>query len=131
MAENPQMGKRDIIKKMGEALFRRDWEQFKSFLADDILFKDGGLPDRHGPDAVADIYIQTFKTDLVLNGLKARGSWQPEEDIVIIEYVTQATRVKDNKAVEFPCTDTYRFRGDKLREWRVYPMYPLFVGTFD
>ena len=131
MAENPQTTKRDIIKKMGEALFRRDWEQFKTFLADDILFKDGGLPERHGPDAVADLYIQTFKTDLVLDGLKSRGSWQPEEDTVIIEYVTQATRVKDNKAVEFPCVDTYRFRGDKIHEWRVYPMYPLFVGTFD
>ena len=58
---------------MGEALFRRDWEQFKTFLADDILFKDGGLPERHGPDAVVDLYVQTFKTDLVLDGLMPAG----------------------------------------------------------
>ena len=50
MAEIPPTTKRDIVKKMGEALFRRDWEQFKTFLADDILFKDGGLPERHGQD---------------------------------------------------------------------------------
>lgn len=122
--------KKEIIQHMGEAGYQRDWDLFKTFLSDDILFKVGGLPERRGPDAVADLYIQTFKTDLVLEGLKARGSWELQ-DIVIIEYDTQATRVKDNKLVEFPCVDTYRFRNNKIHEWRVYPMYPLFLAIFN
>lgn len=121
--------KREIIKRMGEAGYQRNWELFKTFLSNDILFKVGGLPEKKGPDAVADLYIQTFKTDLVLEGLKTRGSWELE-DIVIIEYDTKATRVQDNKQVEFPCVDTYRFKGNKIHEWRVYPMYPLFIGKF-
>ena len=122
--------KRDVIRQMGEAGARRDWEAFKTFLTDDILFKCGGLPERHGPDDVVELYVQTFKTDLVLTGLVPRGSWELE-DIVIIEYTTQATRVKDNAVVEFPCVDTYRFKDHKIHEWRVYPMYPLFLGKFD
>jgi len=132
MAEKSSNFRTDIIRHMGQAGAERNWELFKTFLADDIFFKVGGLPERIGPDAVADLYIQTFKTDLVLEGLKTRGNWEINEDnIVIIEYTTTARRVKDNKIVEFPCVDTYRFKGDKIGEWRVYPMYPLFIESFD
>jgi hypothetical protein len=34
----------------------------------------------------------------------------------------QATRLSDGRAVEYPCVETYRFEGQKISEWRIYPI---------
>ena len=33
----------------------------------------------------------------------------------------------DGKTVSYPSVGTFRLRGDKVHEWRTYPVYPSFI----
>ena len=55
------------------------------------------------------------------------GVWEPDESSLVIEMTVQATRSADGRALEYPCVETYRFEGHKIKEWRIYPVEATFL----
>lgn len=49
-------------------------------------------------------------------------------DLVIIEVTSRFLRLADGAALRVPCTDIWRFRGDRVADWRVYADISPFRG---
>ena len=111
------------------AAYRGDWDQFRSSVTEDVRFAVGSVSEVTGPQAVADYYRRKKQTgDHQIAGADIRGSWGLD-NVVIIEMVVHARRAGDGKTVSDPSVGTFRFRGDKVSEWRTYPVYPSFISS--
>lgn len=108
-----------ILGKMYEALHAEKWEEFKSFFTDDVLYKIGANDPVIGPEAIAGLLQHIYKT-LKLTTHNQRGFWEIGSTI-ILEMDANYVNKKDKTFVQVPCTDIYRFDGEKIYEWRVYP----------
>lgn len=122
MAENSGMSKLHIVRRMQQAVSEGNWDAFRTCLTEDAFYKVGNVIETRGPQAIAEYLIRLAKTEMLITNMVPRGSWE-FEDAAIVEYDMQGTRVTDNKNVDYPCVDTYRFRGDLIYEWRVYPAF--------
>jgi ketosteroid isomerase-like protein len=106
------------------AMLEQDWETFKSCLSEDVMYRVGSGEPVYGPDAVAG-FLQSFYTQVTMQPPDVRQVLEPENQ-VIFEFEAHYLRLKDNKIVNFACTDILRMKDDKIREWRVYvDMSPL------
>jgi limonene-1,2-epoxide hydrolase len=105
---------------MVAALTEGRWDDFIPFFTEDLFYKVGSNPPVHGGRAAADFLIDFYK---VVKPTKhvPRGAWLVDENTVIIEMDANYIRVADNKPIVVPCCDVYRFEGDLINEWRVYP----------
>ncbi len=108
-----------ILGKMYEALHASNWEEFKTFFTDDVLYKIGANDPVIGPEAIAGLLQHIYKT-LKLTTHNQRGFWEVGNTI-ILEMDANYVNKKDKTFVQVPCTDIYRFDGEKIYEWRVYP----------
>lgn len=127
MSLDPRITPSQIVAAMEGASFRGDWEGFKSFFTDDLLFKVGAVAEMTGPEACADYFKRMQTTLLRITNAKIRGTWDVS-DTVIVEMDVQAIRLSDGKEVEYPSVDVFRFAANKIREWRVYAVYPAFCA---
>ncbi|MTJ46746.1 nuclear transport factor 2 family protein [Dolichospermum sp. UHCC 0259] len=107
------------IGKMYEALHAGNWEEFKTFFTPDLLYKVGANEAVIGPDACVGFLQHIYKT-LKLTTHNARGTWAVG-NTVILEMDANYVNKVDKRFVQVPCTDIYRFDGDRIYEWRVYP----------
>lgn len=107
------------VEKMVEALTIEDWESFHPYFTPDLMYKVGANPAVYGSRAAADFLSSFYKT-VKPTQHTVRGAWQMG-NTVIIEMDAHYKRLKDGKPVTVPCTDVYRFEGDLIKEWRVYP----------
>ena len=107
------------------SMIAQDWETFRSCLTDDVMYRVGSTEPVHGPDAVVD-FLQSFYTQVQMQEPDIRQILEPENQ-VIFEFEAHYLRLKDNKQLNFACTDILRMSGDKIKEWRVYvdisPLY--------
>ena len=107
------------------SMMEQDWDTFRSCLTDDVMYRVGSTEPVHGIEAVVS-YLQSLYTQIKMLPPDIRQILEPENQ-VIFEFETHYLRLKDNKQVNFACTDILRMSGDKIREWRVYvdlsPMY--------
>jgi limonene-1,2-epoxide hydrolase len=111
---------------ISDAIVREDWDEVKSHLTDDVFYKVGSDPERHGPEDVVGFLKELFLT-AKFTGEDVRQIWE-SEGAVVIEMDAHYLRVKDGKQFSIACVDIYRLQGDKVREWRVYPdLRPLFM----
>jgi ketosteroid isomerase-like protein len=108
-----------ILGKMYEALHAENWEEFKTFFTDDVLYKIGANDPVIGPDAIAGLLQHIYKT-LKLTTHNQRGFWEVGNTI-ILEMDANYVNKQNKTFVQVPCTDIYRFNGEKIFEWRVYP----------
>jgi limonene-1,2-epoxide hydrolase len=107
------------------SMIAQDWDTFKSCLTDDVMYRVGSSDPVYGPDAVAG-FLQDFYTQVQMQQPDIRQILEPEGQ-VIFEFEAHYLRLKDDKIVNFACTDILRMKDDKIREWRVYvdisPLY--------
>ena len=108
------------IGAMYAALHKEDWETFKTFFTDSVLYKIGANDPVVGPNNIAGMLSEIYKT-LKLTSHNQRGFWVVDGNTVILEMDANYVNKKQEKFVQVPCTDIYRFEGDKIFEWRVYP----------
>ena len=108
------------IGAMYAALHKEDWETFKTFFTDSVLYKIGANDPVIGPNSIAGMLSEIYKT-LKLTSHNQRGFWIVDGNTVILEMDANYVNKKQEKFVQVPCTDIYRFEGDKIFEWRVYP----------
>ncbi|BAZ32408.1 hypothetical protein NIES4074_49130 [Cylindrospermum sp. NIES-4074] len=114
-------------EKMVEVLTAEDWEAFYPYFTEDLFYKVGANDPLHGPKGAAGFLSDFYK---IIKPTKhdIRGTWQIG-NTVIIEMDANYKRVSDGKKITVPCTDIYRFQGDLIKEWRVYPdMSPVEVA---
>jgi alkylhydroperoxidase/carboxymuconolactone decarboxylase family protein YurZ/catechol 2,3-dioxygenase-like lactoylglutathione lyase family enzyme/limonene-1,2-epoxide hydrolase len=107
------------LEKMYEALHAENWDEFVTFFTPNLLYKIGANEPVVGPEACRDLLMHIYKT-LKLTSHNARGMWEISNTI-ILEMDANYVHKLDKRFVQVPCTDIYRFEGDKICEWRVYP----------
>ncbi|MEB3310934.1 MAG: AtaL-like protein [Snowella sp.] len=115
----PQYNISQQLTKMYDALHAENWAEFKTFFTDDVLYKIGANDPVIGPDAIAGLLQHIYKT-LKLTTHNQRGFWEIGNTI-ILEMDANYVNKQNKTFVQVPCTDIYRFTGDKISEWRVYP----------
>lgn len=116
-----------MVQNMEAAAFSGDWGTFKSFLADDVQYTVGNTAAVKGPQAVVDYLINLLTTQLAINDLQTRQAWETE-DSVILELNMKGLRMRDDQNVSYPCIDVYRFKGDKIKDWKVYAIEPTYIA---
>jgi ketosteroid isomerase-like protein len=117
-----------FIKDMEAAAFSGNWEQFKTFLADDIYYFVGNKTELRSPQDIVDYLVQFLSKVLAIYNLEFLIAYE-NEDTVVTELSVKAVRVADNKQVVFPTVDIYRFADGKICDWRVYAIEPTHVGN--
>jgi limonene-1,2-epoxide hydrolase len=115
------------VNSMVEDLRAENWERLQGYCTPDMLFKVGAASVRYGPQAAAD-FLRTFFQDVKPDQRTIRGSWQ-SGDTVIVELDAHYRRLRDGQILTVPCTEVYRFSGDRIREWRVYPDSAELAGS--
>jgi hypothetical protein len=75
-----------------------------------------------GAQPVMDSLKTLFTRELRPTGAKFIDVWDTEPNTLVVEMIVQATRPSDKKSVDYPCVETYRFDGNKIKEWRIYPL---------
>jgi limonene-1,2-epoxide hydrolase/catechol 2,3-dioxygenase-like lactoylglutathione lyase family enzyme len=107
------------LEKMYEALHAENWDEFVTFFTPNLLYKIGANNPVIGPEACRDLLTYIYKT-LKLTTHNTRGIWEIGNTI-ILEMDANYIHKLDKRFVQVPCVDIYRFDGDKIYEWRVYP----------
>ncbi|BBD70580.1 ethyl tert-butyl ether degradation EthD [Nostoc commune NIES-4072] len=107
------------LEKMYAALHAENWDEFMTFFTPNLLYKIGANDPVIGPEACRDLLSHIYKT-LKLTTHNTRGMWEIGNTI-ILEMDANYIHKVDKRFVQVPCTDIYRFDGDKIYEWRVYP----------
>lgn len=116
----------EMVQAMEAAAFAGDMDLFKSFLADDVYYRVGNATEVIGPDAIVDYMGKMMSSSLAINDMKIIGAWELG-DTVIVEFNIGGHRFDINRQIRYPCIDIYRFRGNKIRDWRVFAIDPTFV----
>jgi hypothetical protein len=121
------MTKLEAVTEMEQSAFTGNWDKFRSFLAPDIAYRCGNTADFRGSEGVVNFMKELLSSRLALNDLQVRSAYETD-DAVIIEFNMKAVRVGDNKNVDFPCLDIYRFGSDgKIHDWRVHAIETTLV----
>ena len=123
-----KVDKLGIVSSMRESYLKGDYERFKSYLADDLVFRVGAIDEVHGPQASADFYINMGLKIIQITGMEIETTWEID-DTAIVEYHITADRANNGGHVTFPCVDIYHFWGAKVYKWHVFPMYRAFAAT--
>jgi hypothetical protein len=79
-----------------------------------------------GPQAILNTLLDLFSKELRTTNASLTGVWEPG-NLLVLEMNVQATRLSDGRTIEYPCVETYRFEGQKISEWRIYPITPILL----
>lgn len=114
------MSRIEKVERMVGYLTEQNWEAMYPFFTEDLVYKVGSNPLISGAKAAAE-YLASFYKIVKPAAHEVRGAWELEDGTVIIEMDAKYIRLADNKPITVPCCDVYRFEGDLIKEWRVYP----------
>jgi hypothetical protein len=117
----PIAPKTHILRDFQGALRDGKLDVARSYLTKEAILRVGNRTEVVGEQAVLDSLMRLFTNELRPSGAQFTAVWEPAPDLLIVEMNVQASRLHDNKSVEYPCVETYRFEGNKIREWRIYP----------
>jgi hypothetical protein len=113
------MSKLDIISKLSNLLKDPTWEESHPFFTKDVFYKIGAEKPVFGPKAMTD-RLSAFYKAFIPSGHPIREAWEIG-NTVILEIDAYYTRASDGKRFTIPCVDIYKFEGEQIKEWRVYP----------
>lgn len=118
----PIRSKSDILKDFQGAIGSGNPAQAKSHLTDNAIIRVGNRLEVTGAQAVMDTLANLFTNELRPTGATFTGVWEPDPNTLVVEMNVNAVRPSDGSAVDYACVETYRFEGDKIKEWRIYPI---------
>jgi len=110
----------DIALAMETAAAEQNWEKFQSFFTKDVFFQVGLSEGTIGTQEIVDYVKWMFSIVEPDPPFEFRGTWEMGDTAIIEMDATYIRRI-DGKPITFPCVDAFRFDGDKIQEWRVYP----------
>lgn len=108
---------------MEKAVGMGQWTQAEQFLTPDFYYRVGARTATRGiPAFRAYMEVQFSVVDWLghTTHLEALTSSPENGDTVIIEVTSHFRRKSDQVEFDLPCTDIYRFDGDRVCDWRVY-----------
>lgn len=117
----PLVPKMEIHSAFQAAIASGNWELFKSYLTPNAVVQVSNRPEIVGPQAILDTLLNAFGSILTPVGANFTGVWEPD-NVLVVEMVVQAVDPKSGRKIEYPCVETYRFEGQKISEWRIYPL---------
>ena len=98
-----------------------DWEKFKTYFTNDVVFRVGASEEGYGWQTIKDYLTWFYSIAEPQLPFNFRGTWDLP-GVVIIEMDAKYVRRSDSKPISFPCTDILKFdENNKIYEWRVYP----------
>jgi hypothetical protein len=118
----PIESKKKLLNDLQTAIATGNSEAVRSYLTDSAILKIGNREEVVGPAAILGALYKLFTDELRPSGANFTAVWEPDQTTLVVEMVVQATRVAGGKAIDYPCVETYRFEGNKVKEWRVYPI---------
>jgi ketosteroid isomerase-like protein len=124
----PIKSKHQIFLDFQNASRSGNLEAAKSYLTDGAILRIGNRPEVTGPQAIMGSLVNLFTKEIRPTNAAFTGVWEPDETTLVIEMTVQATRTADGRALEYPCVETYRFDGHKIKEWRIYPVEATFLA---
>jgi hypothetical protein len=113
-----------FVKDMEAATFSGNWEQFKTFFADDLYYFVGNKTELRSPQAVVDYLVQFLSKELAIYNLEFLLEYE-NEDTVVTELSVKAVRVPDNKHVVFHTVDYTVLRTKRFETGESTPSSPL------
>ena len=125
----PTVPKIELLNAFQMAIGTGDWNQVKSFLTANAVLRVGNRPEVFGPQAILDALLNLFSNELQATGANFTAVWDTPDNALVVEMNVQANRVRDGRAVNYPCVETYRFDGPKISEWRIYPVEPTLLAA--
>ncbi|SLN71381.1 SnoaL-like domain protein [Roseivivax jejudonensis] len=104
-----------------------DWGAAADFFTDDAAYHVSG---RGSFEGIAGIrrYMEWQRRLVEWTG-HAPEMMIERDGIVIIEVMSNFRRLSDGADIVIPCTDIYRFDGERIRDWRVYTDTAPFHGA--
>jgi ketosteroid isomerase-like protein len=123
----PMVSKMELLDALQGAIVAGDWYTVKSFLTENAILRVGNRSEVVGPQAILDALLDLFAKELKATNASYTGVWDPD-NVLVLEMNVQATRMSDGRAIEYPCVETYRFEGQKVSEWRIYPITPTLLA---
>lgn len=107
------------VERMMEAAMTQNWGEFMTYFSKDLLYKVGANEPVVGPEACKGVMTSIGQL-IKPTTHNIRGTWE-FGNVVIVEMDANYVHAIDHRFIQVPCTDIYRFEGDLIQEWRVYP----------
>jgi ketosteroid isomerase-like protein len=117
-----------IVNTFQVALRDGDQATALSLLTEDAVVRVGDNPEVKTPQSILEHVQDIFSKRLRPTGAEQLGVWE-FGGVMLVEMIVQATRIRDGRAVEYPCVETYRLGDGKLREWRIYPIVTSLLAS--
>ena len=117
-----------IVNTFQMALRDGDKATALSLLTGDALVKVGDRPEVESPQSILEHVQEIFSKRLRPTGAEPLDVWN-FDGVMLVEMIVQASRVRDGRAVEYPCVESYRFGDGKIREWRIYPIVTTLLAS--
>ena len=111
----------DILKDFQGAIASGNSDVRSLYLTDKRDDKRANRNGVTGAQAVMDTQ-DLFAKELRPAGATFTGVWETDPTTLVVEMNVQATRPSSGSKVDYLCVETYRFEGNKIREWRIYPL---------
>jgi hypothetical protein len=119
--------KMDLLNALQGSIVVGNWDAVMASLTNNAVLRVGNRPEVVGPRAILNTLLDLFSRELRTTNATFTGVWEPDNSLVL-EMNVQATRLSDGRAIEYPCVETYRFEGEKISEWRIYPITPTLLA---
>ncbi|MEM8967307.1 MAG: nuclear transport factor 2 family protein [Bacteroidota bacterium] len=108
----------DIVQKMEQLVGQGDWAAAANYFTPQALYK---VADREPVYGITGIeQYMSWQNSLVQwkgHDMKLVVS---QDNTLVVEVDSFFFRLKDQTNIVVPCTDIYRFEGNKIGDWRVY-----------
>lgn len=125
----PIRSKHDIFLDFQNASRSGNLDVARSYLADRAILRIANRPEVTGPQAIMGALGDLFTREIRPSNASFTGVWEPDPSSLVIEMQVDASRISDGRAIKYPCVETYRFEGHKIKEWRIYPVEALFLSS--
>ncbi len=106
------------VEKMESAVGRGDWNAARDFFTPDVQYRVGHRAPVTGVDGIRN-YMDWQAQRVRWDGHTIHMMFS-RDDTAIFEVTSHFTRLADGASLDVPCTDIYRFNGNKIADWRVY-----------
>ena len=108
----------DRIAEMERHVGLGDWNSAAPFFTENVHYQVAGRGTFSGFDGLR--RYMNWQRKLVTWTGHTPQMMIEHEGVVIIEVISHFRRLQDGAELAIPCTDIYRFEGDRICDWRVY-----------
>lgn len=126
MTKNTAQTKLDIVNKMQELFAQKKLDVLENFFTEYAVYKPGTIAKIKGARTFIDYALNVVYKTVTITAKNSINTWEVNNTI-IVEYDMEIKHLDTGRRDRFPCIDIYEFQGDKICEWRVYPLHPDMV----